>query len=57
MWFSRFTRFECSFRGSEVEVHYVGMLMDNTKFDSSKDRNKTFKFILGQGEVNYNRNE
>jgi len=36
---------------SEVEVHYVGTLENGTKFDSSRDRDDTFKFTLGQGSV------
>ncbi len=37
--------------GKTVEVHYTGWLENGTKFDSSKDRNQTFKFPLGAGHV------
>ncbi len=37
--------------GHTVEVHYTGWLVDGTQFDSSHDRNQTFSFKLGAGQV------
>ena len=38
--------------GHNVEVHYVGVAWSNGKqFDASWDRNDTFEFRLGRGQV------
>ena len=37
--------------GQRAVVHYVGMLPNGTKFDSSRDRGKPFSFTIGAGEV------
>jgi cyclophilin family peptidyl-prolyl cis-trans isomerase len=38
-------------KGDLVSVHYKGMLIDSTVFDSSYQRNKPIEFTLGAGQV------
>ncbi|TEA09839.1 hypothetical protein DBR06_SOUSAS29710027, partial [Sousa chinensis] len=38
-------------RGQTCVVRYTGMPEDGKKLDSSWDRNKPFKFVLGKQEV------
>ena len=38
-------------KGQVITAHYTGKLLDNTKFDSSYDRNTAFDFVLGENRV------
>ena len=38
-------------KGDKVSVHYKGMLLNGTVFDSSYDRNQPIDFPLGEGKV------
>jgi FKBP-type peptidyl-prolyl cis-trans isomerase len=37
--------------GQNIQAHYVGTLVNGTKFDSSVDRGQPFEFTLGVGQV------
>jgi len=38
-------------KGDNVSVHYKGMLLDGTVFDSSYQRNQPIEFLIGVGQV------
>ena len=42
---------EATKNGDKLTVHYIGVLEDGTKFDSSVDRGQPFQVTLGAGQV------
>lgn len=50
-WTTKTGNGRCPHSGDQVEVNYVGKLLDGRTFESTYDNGQTFKYIVGEGYV------